>query len=115
MRQAILIAAALVAGFVGAYAGLFALLAATGLDAPGWSPVTMLAGAALFGSLAASLTARLPSRTVLALVGGSVVAGTLVGVLVMPLRDGFDWMVGCGVLLVIAVAVVARRLETAST
>lgn len=114
MRQAFLLIVGLVAGVVGAYGGLFALLAATGLDEPGWAPVTMLAGAALLGSLAASLTARLSAATVVSLVVAATVAGAIVGVGIMQMRDSFDWMVGSGLALVIAVAVVARRLETAS-
>lgn len=113
MRQAVLVVAGLIAVVVGAYAALFALLAVTGLDEPDWSPVMMLTGAALFGSLAAGLVAKLSAGTVISLVAAATAVGAIIGLGIRSTTDSFDWMVGSGLVLVAAVAVVARRMEIA--
>jgi hypothetical protein len=111
MKALIQLVAGLLAGVIGAYAGLFALLSATGLDEPEWAPVAMLAGGALFGSATVTLIAKLPMSTVTTVTFVATVIGALVGLFVMTLGDSYDWTVGLGVLLIAAVVAVTRTLE----
>lgn len=114
MRVAIAIVAALVAAVLGGYVGLFALLSLTGLRQPSWAPVAMLTGAALVGSLTASLIAELSASTVVRLTATATTVGALVGLLILPMNDGLEWMIVSGVVLVSVVAIVAWRLEASS-
>ncbi len=109
-RTAWLVIAGVVAGAVGYYAGLFLLLAVTGLDAAGWAPVAQLAGAGTVGGLVIGLLSEASSRSAWGLSIGGAVVGALLGAAVGELRDGFEWAIVAGVGLVTAMAMTAQRL-----
>jgi hypothetical protein len=101
----------LAAGAVGFYLGLFVLLAATGLERPGWAPVTMVAGAGLLGGAVAAGLAGLGFREVAVLASGAAASGAVLGALVSGLRDGFEWSIVAAALVVIGGSIAASRLS----
>ncbi len=105
------IGGALLGGAVGFYAGLAALLAATGLDAPGWAPVAMVAGAGLFGGAAAGVAAGLPAPRVAAVGAVAAGAGGLAGLGVGRLLDSFEAAVVAAAVLALGAAVASVRIE----
>ncbi len=104
MKRSILaFIAGLVAGAIGFYAGLFALLAVTGLDGAGSMPPVATAGAVGVGLAAVAAVNRLGvgRGVVLVLVGLAVGAG--LGALLGQMVDSFEWTLAASA-LVIAVA-----------
>lgn len=114
MRAIGLLIAGLVAGAIGAYAGLFVLLAATDLDRPGWAPVAMLIGAAFLSSVAVALLARLPAQAAAGLTTAGIVTGALAGSLVRMVNDSFEWTFAGAALIVAAVVTATRVVERGS-
>ena len=96
-RTVLIVVAGLLAGAIGFYAGLFVLLAITGLDSPSWAPVAQLTGSALFIAAAVSMTAGLSKERAVAL----TLALTAIAAIV-------------GALLLVAVATLGARILTAS-
>ena len=97
--------AALVAGAIGFFAGLFVLLATTGLERPSWAPVAMLTGAVLFGTAAAAILAGLPAPTIGGVTIAATVIGAIIGALLRILDDSYEWVIVAGIVLVtVAVA-----------
>lgn len=111
MRALALLISGLVAGAIGAYGGLFVLLAATDLERPGWAPVAMLIGAALVSSLAVTLLAGLPAPTVAGLTAAGIVTGAFAGWLVRMVNDSFEWIFAGAALIVAAVVIATRSVE----
>lgn len=112
-RTLLVAVAGLLAGAAGFYAGLFSLLAITGLDAPSWAPLAQLAGSAVFIGAATSITAGLAmSRAV-----GLTVALTMIaigaGATIMALDLDFEAAIVAALSLV-AVSTFGSRILTAS-
>lgn len=111
-RIALLIGVSLVAGVVGYFLGMFALLTATGLDEATWLPVAALVGIGLASGIGVGLTARIPSRAALGLASAGAATGGLLGFGIKETVDSFEWAIVVGTILAIGVAVAARTLAT---
>lgn len=114
MNFAIRLIAGLIAGAVGAYGGLFALLSATGLDNPSWAPVAMLTGAALLGSVTVGLIAKLPGSIVATLASAATVVGAVAGLIIRPLQDGYEWMAAAGVAIAVGLVFITESMQSAT-
>ena len=79
MRLFLHYVAGVVAGALGFFAGLFVLLAVSGLDQAGLAHVVTLGGAAFTGTAAVSLLAKLPATTTAGLSLGATELGAVIG------------------------------------
>ena len=113
-RTILILVAGLLAGAIGFYAGLFALLAITGLDSPSWAPLAQLTGSALFIAAAVSVTAGLSKERAAALTLALTTIGAFAGLAIMALDLDFEAAI-VGALLLVAVATLGARILTAST
>lgn len=91
--------AAVIAGAVGFYAGLLALLAVTGLEQPEWAPSMMVGGAGLFGAAAIGMMHRLSTAMTIGLAVLGAMTGALTGFLVGTIGDSYEWSIISGIVL----------------
>lgn len=103
------VAAGLIAGFIGFYAGLFALLSIWGLNAPSdVSATAMVASACLFGFFAIGLVARrgLASSAIIGLAG--LALGAIAGYINEITVDSFEVAIAAAATLILGAAVATR-------
>lgn len=112
-RTVLILVVGLVAGAIGFYAGLIALLAVTGLDDPGWAPVAQLTGSALFTAVAVSMASGL-KRTRIGFVLAATAAGALAGFVVLALDLDFEAAIVAALVILGAATVVVQSLAESS-
>lgn len=105
--------AGLAAAAVGAYIGLYLLLAAVGLEEAGRAPFAMLIGAGFFGSLAVGLASKHTTSTALAMAVAGGVLGVGLGLLTMSVSDNYTLVV-VGSLVIVGCALAFTELRTHS-
>ena len=106
------IAAGLVAGFIGFYAGLFAVLSIWGLDVPSDASATvMVATACLFGFFSTSLVAyRDFARAALFALAGFAL-GAIAGFINEITVDNFEVAIAAAAILIVGSALVPRTSD----
>lgn len=110
-RTLLVAATGLFAGAIGFYAGLFVLLAITGLDSPGWSPVAQLTASALFIAAAVSVAAGLSKDRGAALTFALTTVGAVAGLVIMALDLDFEAAIVGALLLVVVATASAHALD----
>ncbi len=110
-RTILVLAVGLLAGAIGFYAGLFALLAVTGLDSPGWAPVAQLTGSAIFIAAGVSMAAGLAFDRVVRLTIALTTTGVAAGMGIMALDLDFEAAIVAALILVIAAAAVTNAVD----
>lgn len=113
-RTVLILVVGLVAGAIGLYAGLIALLAVTGLDNPGWAPVAQLTGSALFAAVAVAMASDLENKRA-GFVSAVTAAGGFAGLAVMTLDLDFEAAVIAALVILGAATIVAQSLDKPSS
>lgn len=111
MRTAATYASALVAGFLGFYAGLWTLLTAVGLDGAGDLAFALATtgGAGLLAGVTAGLVARLRGTEVVGLTGAAMVIAMTLGVAVSMAGGDAAWTGAAALVAAVAAAAVASQ------